>query len=284
MNDTNLQALFQEILDRVLEDDFLLPSMPDVAMEVRAAISKDNATVDSLTQIIARDPALTAYLIQAASSPVYRRAVPPKTLAEVIGVLGFSATSSLVMVYSTKNLVEIKHATAQKLFQHTWERLVVKTSVASFLAQKLRYFPVDEVQMAMLLTEVGSLSVLAAMLEASEGPDVEIYFQMCREYSKRIGWAVLTKWEVDQTIIDVLNDCGQWDKTWDDELDLIDIANLALYYTVMLTVDDPSLPDLDSLAAYEKIPEELRECSEENWLDLVADNKEEIDNIIAAFK
>ncbi len=284
MTDTNLQALFQEVLDRVLQEDFRLPSMPDVAMKVRSAISKDNATCNSLTEIIAKDPALTAYLIQAASSPVYRRAVPPKTLAEVVGVLGFSATSSLVMVHSTRNMVEIKDATAKKLFQHTWDRLVVKTSVASFLAQKLKYFPVDEVQMAMLLTEVGSLSVLSAMLEASDSPDADIYFQMCREYSKRIGVAVLTKWEVDQTIINVLNDCGQWDKSWEENLGLLDIANLALYYTVLLTIENPSLPELESLAAYQKIPEEMRVCSKPNWLDLIVDNDEEIQAIISAFK
>ena len=284
MTDTNLPALFQEILDRVLKDELRLPSMPDVAMKVRSAISNESTTNDTLTAIIAKDPGLTAYLVQAASSPVYRRASPPKTLTEVVGLLGFAATSSLVMLHSSRNMVEIKNAAARKLFNHTWERLVVKTSVASFLAQRLKYRPVDQVQMAMLLTEVGSLSVLSAMLETSQTPDSNIYFQMCRQYSKQIGSAALTKWEVDQTIIDVLNDCGQWDKTWNEKLNLLDIANLALYYTVLMTAENPSLPDIDTLAAYQKIPENLRACSNPNWLDLITDNDEEIQSIISAFK
>ena len=217
---TDLQTLFQEVLDNVLKDDLRLPSMPDVAMEVRTAVSKDSTTCDTLTDIIAKDPALTAYLVKAASSPVYRRAVPPKVLSDVVGLLGFAATNSLVMIHCSRNMVELKSATAKKLFNHTWERLVVKTSVASFLAQELKYRPVDEVQMAVLLTEIGSLAVLSTMLDASETPDEDIYFQMCRQYSKQIGSAALKKWEVDPTIIDVLSDCGNWEKTWDDKLNL----------------------------------------------------------------
>ena len=284
MPQADLQALFQEVLDKVLNDDLKLPSMPDIAIDVRVAISDDNTTCESLTAIIAKDPALTAYLVKAASSPVYRRPVPPKTLSDVVGLLGFAATSSLVMIHSTRNMVELKTPVAKELFAHTWERLVVKTSVASFLAQKLKYRPVEQVQMAMLLTEIGSLSVLSAMMETSETPDSEVYFQMCRQYSKRLGTAALTKWEIDNTIIDLLNDCGQWDLSWSDDLNLLDIANLALYYTVQLTTEEPFLPELESLIAFQKIPEDMRSCSKPNWLDLITDNDEEIQNIISAFK
>lgn len=282
--DDNLQALYQEVLDRVLNDDIRLPSMPDIAIDVRVAISEENTTCESLTSIIAKDPALTAYLVKAASSPIYRRPVPPKTLADVVGLLGFSATSSLVMIHSTRNMVELNSPIAKELFEHTWERLIVKTSVASFLAQQLKYRPVEQVQMAMLLSEVGSLCVLSAMMEASETPDTVVYFQMCRQYSKRLGSAALTKWGIDSTIIDLVNDCGQWDLTWNEDLNLLDIANLALYSTVLLTTDDPFLPEIESLAAYSKLPEELRSCSKENWLDVIVENDEEIQTIISAFR
>lgn len=284
MTEIDLHALYQEMLDKVLNDQIRLPSQPDVMMRVRKAVADTNSTSHSLTDIIAKDPGLTAYLVQAAASPIYRRAVPPKTLSDVVGLLGFAATSSLVSLYSTRNLVELKNATAKKLFNHTWERVVVKTSVASFLAQQFKFFPVDQVQMAMLLTEIGSLSVLSAMLGSSESPDAGIYFQMCREYSKRIGCAVLKKWEVDQTVVDMLEQCGQWDQTWGDKLSLLDIANLALYHTVLLTVENPSLPALESLAAYEKIPEAKRACAESNGLSIVADNQDEVQTIISSFR
>jgi HD-like signal output (HDOD) protein len=99
MTDLHLQTLFKEVQDNVLKDDLRLPSMPDVAMEVHTAVSKDSTTCDTLTDVIAKDPALTAYLVKAAPSPVYPRAVPPKVLSDVVGLLGFAATNSLVMIH-----------------------------------------------------------------------------------------------------------------------------------------------------------------------------------------
>ncbi len=284
MTDKNLETLYQDVLDKVLNDNMRLPSMPDIAMKVRSAITQEHTTNASLTAIIAKDPALTAYLVQAASSPIYRRSTAPKTLSEVVGLLGFAATNNLVMIHSSRHMVELKDATAKKLFSYTWERLIMKTSIASFLAQQFNFRPIEQIQMAVLLTEVGSLAVLSTMLSTSETPDSAVYFQMCRQYSKKIGCSALTKWGVDQTVIDLLNDCGKWDKTWDEKLNLLDIANLSLYYTVMMTTENPTLPDIDWLAAYQKIPESMRDCSKPNWLTLITENNDEIQSSISAFK
>src|SRR4051812_24138181 len=116
MSNKNLESLYQEVLDKVLEDDLRLPSMPDIAMNVRSAISKETTTNASLTATIAKDPALTAYLVQAASSPVYRRAMAPRTLADVVSLLGFAATNSLVMLHASRSMVALKTDTAKKLF------------------------------------------------------------------------------------------------------------------------------------------------------------------------
>jgi HD-like signal output (HDOD) protein len=282
--DTSREDCYRELLNNVLSGEVKLPSLPDVTMKVRAAIADENNTAADITNIIMKDPALTGYLVQTASSPIYRRAVPPKTLSDVVGLLGFSATNSLVMFHSTRNMVEIKDPAAEKIFQHTWERLVVKASVGAYLAQQLRAMPFDHVQLAMLLTEVGSLTVLSTMLETAQKIDTSIYFQMCRQYSKQIGGAVLRKWEVDQSIIDVMEKSGQWDATQDEKLGLLDIANLSIYHAVRMTVDSPALPNLTTLAAFKKLPEEYQSCEEqEGWLDLVFENSEEIQTIVSSF-
>lgn len=284
MTNSDLSTLYKEVLDRTLKDDFRLPNLPDITMKVRAAIDSENTTAETLTQLISKDPSLTAHLIQCASSPIYRRPVPPKTLGEVIGLLGFSATNSLVMLHSVQNMIELKSTVEKHLFNHTWERLIVKTSLACFFAQKLGYRPVDQVQMATLLTEVGSLSVLSAMLETPEPPNPAVYFQMCRQYSKTLGDVLLRKWGVDPSIIKMLRHCGQWEKTWEEKLNLLDIANLSLYYTVLLTVKEPNLPDLETLAVYQKLPSDLRECGRANWLNLVTENNDEIQSYISSLK
>lgn len=284
MTSNPLDPNYHTIIDRVLKDKSLLPSLPDIAFKIRGAITEETTTVETLTAIIAKDPALTAHLIKSAASPIYRRQVPPKTLAEVIGLVGFSATSSLIFLYCTRNMLVLKNDISKMLFSQTWERLVTKTAIASFLAQKLDYHTVDQVQMAMLLTEVGSLSVLSAMIDNDETPDTDVYFQVCRGYSKSLGCILLDMWKVDESIINISRQCGHWQETWEDKLNLLDIANLALYYTVLHTVDNASLPALESLAAFKKIPTDMAKCSKPNWLSLITDNQDEIKLIINTFK
>ena len=213
--------------------------------------------------------------------------MPPKTLAEVINLLGMSATYSLVMLHSTQSLVEIKDDVSRKLFAFTWQRLVVKTSIASFLSDKLNHKPMEDVQMALLLSEVGSLAVLSTLLECQDKPNTGLYFLMCREYSKKLGCEILTKWEVDESIIKMLSDSGQWHRSWESEtndLDLLDLANLAIYNTVLFTSKDPSLPKLESIAAFGRIPDNMKTMSKPNWLKIVTDNREEIQAIVHSFK
>jgi HD-like signal output (HDOD) protein len=99
MTTNDLKLIYQSVLERVMEDNSRLPSLPDIAFKIRSAIAEKNTTVDTLTALVAKDPALTAHLLKSAASPLYRRPVPPKTLGEVIGMLGFSATNSLVLLY-----------------------------------------------------------------------------------------------------------------------------------------------------------------------------------------
>lgn len=283
-NDQALHLLYQQTLDSVLKDELRLPSQPDIMSRVRKAIAEDTATSESITAIIAKDVGMTAFLVQAASSPVYRRPVPPKTLSEVVSLLGFSLTCSLVTLYSIRNLVELKNTTARNLFRLTWDRLVLKTSLASFFAEQLKFRPLDQVQMATMLTEIGSLSVLAKLLEGDGTLEADLYFQMCREYSKRIGCEVLTQWKADELIVKMMKDCGKWEETWSEEVNLLDIANLSLYYTVLMSVDNPSLPELETLAAYKKLPEAMRECSKPQWLSVITNNEQEIKDIINSFR
>ena len=280
----DLNILYHQIIDQSLKDTNRLPSLPDVAFEVRDAVADENTTVETLAALIAKEPALIAYLIKSAASPIYRRPVPPKTLAEVISLLGFGAVNSLVLMYCARSMLVLEDPTAKKLFNHTWERLVVKTSVASFLAQQLKYQTLERVQMAMLLSEVGSLAVLSALVDGNQLPDTEMYFELCRGYSKTLGCIMLDKWNVDPMIIELLWQYGEWQETWDDKINMLDIANLSLYYTILYTKDNMELPPLEDLAVYQKLPESMQKCSKPNWLEFIIDNEEQINIIISSLK
>lgn len=277
-------AVYRTVIKHVLSDSERLPSLPTITLKIRKAVGESNTTAASLAQLVGKDPALSALLIKSASCPLFRRPVAPKTLTEVVALLGFEAVQSLVMLHSVRSLFVLRSSTMKKLLNHTWQRLILKTSLASFLAQQLDYRPMDEAQMATLLTEVGSLAVLSALIESNHAPAPETYFQLCRHYSKSLGSVLLNKWNVDQSFVTVLKQSGDWSQTSGDTIALIDIVNLSVYNTVLLTNKNANLPPLESLAAFAKLPESDRRCSKPNRLALVTENMEEIQTIVNTFK
>ncbi len=277
-------AVYRTVIKHVLSDSERLPSLPTITLRVRKALSEPTTDAQSLSVLIGKDPALSALLIKSASSPLYRRAVAPKTLTEVIALLGFANVHNMVMVHSMRNLFVFRSEVMKTLFRHSWQRLVIKASLASFFARRLNFSAIDEAQMATFLTEVGSLAVLSALSETQQPPAPDTYFTLCRHYSKSLGVVLLNKWGVDKEFVDVLRQSGRWEHTTGDELALIDIVNLSIYYAVLFTNKHADLPPLEALAAFAKLPEKYRKCSKPNYLELITSSTEEIQNIVNTFK
>src|SRR5690554_7402073 len=119
-------AVYRTVIKHVLSDSERLPSLPTITLRVRKALSEPNTDAQSLAQLIGKDPALSALLMKSASSPFYRRAVAPKTLTEVIALLGFANVNNMVMIHSMRNLFVLRSSVMKTLFRHSWQRLVIK--------------------------------------------------------------------------------------------------------------------------------------------------------------
>lgn len=275
--------VYRAVIQRVLNNDEHLPSLPATTLKIRQALSNENTTIDDLAQLISKDPALSALLMKTAASPLYRTVQQPKSIRDVIALLGMPAIDNLAMVHSVKSVFMLRSPTLKKFFKHTWRRLAIKASFASLLAQKIGFRPADQPMIAALLTEVGSLAVLSALQEQDHNPNAQTYFALCASYSKSLGSILLTKWNIDPLYIDVIKRAGQWDATTGTELHLIDIVNLSLYNTILHTPNAKPLPPINQLAAYQKLKAPYNILKKPGLLNLVADNKEELGLMVKSF-
>ena len=65
--------LLKEIATSIRDGSLELPSLPDIAIEVRVAISKADLDINKLARLIQQDPGLAAYLMKVSHSAVYNR-------------------------------------------------------------------------------------------------------------------------------------------------------------------------------------------------------------------
>lgn len=276
-------SVYRTVIQRVLDDKEHLPSLPAISLKIRQALSDPNTTHESLANVISKDPALCALLMKTASSPLYRTREQPQTVRDVIALLGMESVANLAMVHSVRSVFLLRNPLLKKLFNHTWKRLAVKASFASLIAQKIGYRPTDKAMMAALLTEVGSLSVLSAVQELKDPPDADTYFLLCRHYSKSLGSILLNKWNLDKEFVEVIKQAGDWEADHGEEVQLIDVVNLALYNTILHTPKAKTPPAIKRLHAYNKLKPPYNMLKKPGLLALVADNREELQAMVKSF-
>jgi HD-like signal output (HDOD) protein len=274
--------VYRSLVLRIINNDELLPSLPSVTLKIRQVLSNPDLGHADIAQVIQLDPSLSALLLKYASSPIYKRPVPPKTIEAVLAMLGKPVLENIVLAHSIKSLFVLKDPQLKKLFQLSWERMIFKAATSQVLAQKLGYKPAEEALKISLLTEVGTLVLLSAISEDIKPPNQKTYIQLCRKYSKALTKLVLKKWGVDNKIIKISEYCGKWRIHTGEKFTLLDVINLAIYTTVQKESQDNGLPNIESLCSYKKLTPVFRSLTPQKQLVLIQENFEDTNEIIAA--
>ncbi|MCY1403747.1 HDOD domain protein [compost metagenome] len=246
-------SIYRRVVTQLMNGEEQLPSLPMITLDIRRALADPNVTVARLKQVISKDPALSALLMKHASSIMFRSTQPPKTLEDVIRLLGLQEVDRITLVHSLKSLFTLHSAAHKQLFIGVWGRLTRQASISAVLARPLGFPSADHALLASLLSDVGELAVLSAFKDASQVPTPDVYARLCREYGKSLGVIVLKKWAVDEGYIDVVRGAGQWDAGSGSRVGLIDLVNLGLYHALRDEGRFAQLPPIADLAAYRKL-------------------------------
>ena len=276
-------SIYSIVINQVLRDQEQLPSLPSLTLKIRTAIADLDVCHNDLAELISMDPSLCAILMKIAASPLYRTQVPAQSIQDVIALLGLEEVDRVVMLHSIKSLFILNHPQLSKLFKLSWQRMVLKASMSTFLAKYLGYKTPGQATMAALLSEVGTLAVLSAFRDVVDKPDTETFFKLCKEYSKSLGLILLKKWNLQEEYVEVLRNLGQWHLPSTGELSLLDIENLGLYHSVRVLDPNADLPPLEELPAYHKLDPSHQHVSSNQQLTMISLHRKEILTLARSF-
>jgi HD-like signal output (HDOD) protein len=248
-------SIYRGVIGDLLSGKEQLPSLPSITFEIRKAMGQQDLSMNELSKLLARDPALSAVLLKYASSPLVGSQTPPHNLLDVVRRLGMNQVERIAMVHSIKSLFSVHSVKHKRLFMEAWRRLALKASLSTFIAKQMRLKNVlpDNVLMAALLSEVGTLAVLSAFKSSEEMPDIPAYIALCREYAKSLGVITLKQWQVDEQYLRVVQEIGNWKGASPGPTNLSDLINLGLYHSLKLSYTKTDLPPIQELSAFQKL-------------------------------
>src|SRR3989344_4064202 len=245
-------ARYRQVVSQLMSGEEQLPSLPALTLEIRRALRSPDISLEVLSKLISRDPALAALLIKYSSSALTRTRRGPKTLKDVMQVLGVGQVDRITMVHSIQSLFTLHSAAHKKLFKEAWERLILQACICAFLASRASHVQPEQALLASLMSELGSLAIFSALKDDVE-PSRELYLNLCNEYSKSLGIVLLRKWAVDEELVEIVRHSGDWSEKGAYQMELIDLVNLARYHRLKGFDHVTDLPPLQSLTGYGKL-------------------------------
>lgn len=274
--------IYQDAIEKMQSNEDLLPSLPTITLEIRNATSNPNISIADLSTLIAKDPSLTAILMKHASSAFYRTADKPKNLHDVIGRLGMRTVESITLTHSIKSLFVLRDHQLKNLYKQALRRQTLKASMSYYLAKVIHFPGAEDILIASLLSEVGTLTLLVA-LQNHDVPAEQTYKVLCQHYSKHLGAILLTKWGMAPIFLDVLRKTGEWTLNTGHRMQLVDIINLGLFHSIHQLNPNNDLMPIQSLSAFKKLAPQYSKVNKENKLSIIEDNMGSINELIEYF-
>jgi HD-like signal output (HDOD) protein len=248
----------QDFLDHVkteLESNrLILPTLPDVAIKVRDAVAKGDATAQQLADIIVTDAALSARLIQVANSPLYRGAVEIKNIQMAVTRLGNSTIRTLITSLVMQQMFASKSKLLEHYFRSIWEQGVNVSAISRALCTFVPHLNSDEAMLAGLIHQIGKLPILTLVEKIPEFRESPSRLDKLLEKAHpHVGKIIMDAWSFPVELKSVASEYVNFQRDSGAKADYVDIVQVAFLQSIAGTDHPACRVDWQTVPAFAKI-------------------------------
>lgn len=249
-----VRAIYRDLQD----DSIVLPSLPGIAQKVSRLISDDQASLDSIAKVITADPAITAKLVKAANSPLYRGVEQCQSCSAALSRLGMETTRQLVASFAVGELFRMKITGLRQQLKREWKHAIDVAALSAIFAQYCQSWgakiDVEQAMLAGLLHDIGMIPLLKY---AQNYPDLiqhpHLLQQILHSLKSRVGEMLLQRWDFSEDMVMVASDAELWHRSKSESLDYCDVVQVAQLHYFAGTEKFKELPPLDDIPAFKKV-------------------------------
>lgn len=226
------QKVLQQLFKAVETDQIKLPTLPEVALQIREAVEKDNQSATDIANLLAQDSSLSARLLQLANSPLYRARSEIDSLQMAITRLGVRIVKNLVVMLSIKQAFKARDNAHQKQLKQIWQTSVDVAAVCRVLAKTQPGLDVEHAMLAGLIHNIGCLPIIElADRQPSLFSDNQNIIDVTNEIQSELGEKILSFWNFPDSLINVTRYWNQYTRNHESTADYVDIVQAAILHT-----------------------------------------------------
>jgi HD-like signal output (HDOD) protein len=232
----------------------ILPTLPDVALKVRDAVAKGDATAQQLAELIATDAALSARLIQVANSPLYRGALEIKNIQMAVTRLGNSTIRTLITSLVMQQMFSPKSKLLEHYFRTIWEQGVNVSAISRALSAFVPHLNSDEAMLAGLIHQIGKLPILTLVERIPEFRDSPSRLDKLLEKAHpHVGKIIMDTWNFPEELKPVASEYVDFQRDSGPKADYVDIVQVAFLQSIAGTDHPACRVDWATVPAFAKL-------------------------------
>lgn len=224
-----IDAFLLEVKHAVATEELLLPSLPDVALKIKAECEKENTSADKIAEVISQDPAMTVRLLQTANSSLYRTRHSTDNIQMAITKLGLKLVKNLIMSLSMKQLYHASNDIIAERFRELWLASTKTAAIARLIAIKHDHLNTEQAMLAGLIHNIGALPII---LMAEDDDDLfdkpDALYTVIHKMQGEVGAYIFENWHFPQYMIDVASECYHFRRNHSGPADYVDVIQAAL--------------------------------------------------------
>ena len=251
-----------DLVKAIDRDDLVLPTLPEVALNIRKAAENPEISVSHLSKVIGRDTALAARLIKVVNSPMLRATREVTDLHTAITRLGVNYSSNLAIGLVMEQIFHARSQVVEQKMRDVWRQSLEVAGICYTLCRRHTALKPDQAALGGLVHQIGVLPILTYAEEHNE--------MLCDPISLNhvidnihplIGDKLLAGWEFPQMLLKLpgqYQDFTRQSKAI-DYIDLVQIASVFMGQDVEALSALPAFKKLKVEADDPRLQEQLHE-------------------------
>ena len=232
----------------------VLPTLPDVALKVRDAVSKGDVTSQELADMIITDAALSARLMQVANSPLYRGTVEVNSIQTAVTRLGSSTIKTLITSLVMQQMFTPTSDLLEQHFRATWEQGVNVSSISRALSSFIPHLNPDEAMLAGLIHQIGKLPILMLVEDIPEFKESPSRLNKLLEKAHpAIGKLIMDTWDFPEELKLVASEYVNFQRDSAEKPDYVDLVQVAFLQSISGTEHPACRVDWNTVPSFSKL-------------------------------
>jgi HD-like signal output (HDOD) protein len=253
--DVSAQDIKQALLHAIERDQLVLPTLPEIALQVREAASNPDTDIKKLQTLLQNDASLSARVVRVANSPLVRGYSSIDNLPAALSRLGITYSCNLALGLAMEQMFQATNEVIDVRLREVWSQSTEVAAIANVLAQHYSKLEPDQATLAGLTHQIGILPILTYAEENAEllmDENQQALDRIIAEISPTIGERILREWKFPEALaivpaqhLDLLRNSPQTDYA-----DIVIVARLQSHGFDKILSD---VPEWDQIPAFAKL-------------------------------